>query len=336
MWLYSLRHYASEEEYFGIPSDINVNRFLELYDTIAIPLQNNKKNNKQTSNNTSLRGFVEAVAIQNDKSSNIQNINELVNFCDILKSETGIDFVFCPAGNFLMGSPDNELGRIDEYGHEEKQIAVTIEKPFFIAKYLLTDIQYVSYADEYLMSKYNTNKNNYNYGDTRADYLYPIIDLSYNDAMNFCELLNKKFANILPDNYKFSLPTESQWEYACRAGTTTAFNNGKNITESAEESEKMIDEIAWAVNCNIYRHIVGLKKPNNWGLYDMHGNLYEWCINDQNRKNSKEEMFDAIGKGGSCFFRNIACCRSAAWLGFEGKDVDYPYVGLRLALVPIS
>ena len=68
----------------------------------------------------------------------------------------------------------------------------------------------------------------------------------------------------------------------------------------------------------------------------MHGNLYEWCINDQNRKNSKEEMFDAIGKGGSCFFRNIAGCRSAAWLGFEGKDVDYPYVGLRLAIVPIS
>ena len=337
IYLACLSHYASKEEYYSIPYDVDVKRFVELYDTIAVPFEkkyenlldksngdfhNNKEENKLlnskfTNENTGLPRYA-----RNDVLDN--------SLCNILKSETGIDFVQCPAGSFIMGSSTDEIGRIDEYGHEEKQIEVLFDKPFFIAKYLTVIIQYKSLDDDDLLKKTDIKKYDY-----RSANLYPVIDVSYNDALSFCDLLNKKYADLLPSNYKFSLPTESQWEYACRAGTTTAFNNGKNLSASIEESEKMIEEIAWSVNCNIYRHIVGLKKPNNWGLYDMHGNVYEWCINDRKRKDINDKEYDAIGKGGSCFIRSIACCRSAAWLGFFGEDVHYPYVGFRLALVPI-
>ena len=330
-------HTAGKEMIYGIPDYSNAERFIELYKSIAAPFEN-RKEILINQDSPQKHSFGE---VKDEGGCNAEHCGDAAiykeqnfeNFCDILKSETGIDFVFCPAGNFIMGSPDDELGRINEYGHEEKQIEVEFEKPFFIGKYPIVDIQYEFYADKYLLDKFNLN--NQSVEREKSKNLFPIVDVSYDDALHFCDLLNKKYADLLPDNYKFSLPTESQWEYACRAGTITAFNNGKNLSDSNEESEKMIDEIAWSVNCNIYRHIVGLKKPNNWGLYDMHGNICEWCINDQNRKNTKEEIYDAVGKGGSCFFRNIACCRSAAWLGFSGKDVEYPYVGFRLALVPI-
>ena len=338
-YLACLSHYARKEEYYNIPYDVEVKRFVELYETIAVPFDKDKRfleksnddfhnkeenkllNSKFTNENTGLPHHLKMA--RNDVLDK--------SLCNTLKSETGIDFVQCPAGSFIMGSPTGEIGRIDEYGHEEKQIEVIFDKPFFIAQYLTVNIQYKSLADDDLFKKTEIKKYAY-----RSANLDPVIDVSCNDALSFCDLLNKKYADLLPSNYKFSLPTESQWEYACRAGTTTAFNNGKNLSDSSEESEKMIEEIAWSVNCNIYRHIVGLKKPNNWGLYDMHGNVYEWCINDRNRKDINDKEYDAIGKGGSCFMRSIACCRSAAWLGFFGKDVQYPYVGFRLAIVPIA
>ena len=324
MYLEGLRHYASKEEYYKIPFDVDVKSFVELYKTIAVPFEKKYENSLEKSNDD----------FHSDKEENKLLIgkNDILdnNLCGILKSETGIDFVQCPAGSFIMGSPADEIGRIDEYGHEEKQIEVLFDKPFFIAQYLTVNIQYKSLADDDLLKKIDIKKYDY-----RSANLDPVIDVSYKDVLDFCVLLNKKYSDLLPNNYKFSLPTESQWEYACRAGTTTAFNNGKNLSASSEESEKMIEEVAWSVNCSIYKHTVGLKKPNNWGLYDMHGNVYEWCINDRKRKDINDEEYDAIGKGGSCFMQSVSCCRSAAWLGFLGKDVLYPYVGFRLALVPI-
>ena len=351
MYLAGLRHYASQEEYYSIPLDVDVKRFVELYKTIAVPFEkkyenlldksnddfhnNNDKNKllscKFNNENTGLPRHQKIACNDSLGKEPVPNLySELLNnLCGILKSETGIDFVQCPAGSFIMGSPTDEIGRIDEYGHEEKQIEVLFDKPFFIAQYLMVNIQYKYLADDDLLKKIDIKKY-----DIRSANLDPVIDISYKDALSFCDLLNKKYADLLPSNYKFSLPTESQWEYACRAGTTTAFNNGKNLSASSEDSEKMVEEIAWSVNCNIYKHTVGLKKTNNWGLYDMHGNICEWCINDRKRKDINDKEYDAIGKGGSCFMQSVSCCRSAAWLGFFGEEVQYPYVGFRLALIP--
>ena len=80
-------------------------------------------------------------------------------------------------------------------------------------------------------------------------------------------------------NYKYTLPTEAQWEYACRAGTTTALNNGKNLLTSWLSTDVNLDEVAWYGGNSDYKvHEVGQKLPNAWGFYDMHGNVLEWCL----------------------------------------------------------
>ena len=234
----------------------------------------------------------------------------------------------CSAGTFTMGSPEDELGRKDG----ETQHQVTLSKPFWMGKYEVTQAQYEALTGE-------------NPSLFKGDNL-PVDQVSWYDAVDFCSKLTEKekAAGRLPAGYVYSLPTEAQWEYACRAGMTTAFNNGKNIpTEGQAEEEPCpnLDEVGWYwYNSDETTHPVGLKKPNAWGLYDMHGNVDEWCL-DWKGDYPDSAVTDPEGpesglfrvKRGGSWPSYASGCRSGNRLGFF-PDLGIDYDGFRVALVP--
>lgn len=163
-----------------------------------------------------------------------------------------------PPGEFLMGSPASELGRIDN----ETQHRVTITQGFWLGKYEVTQEQWQA-----VMGSNPSHFRGIN---------LPVESVSWDmisRAGGFLEKANR----FVAAGGRFSLPTEAQWEYACRAGTTTGLNNGTNLT-STEGACRNLDEVAWyRQNSGGKTHLGGLKRPNAWGLHDMHGNLWEWC-----------------------------------------------------------
>ena len=190
-----------------------------------------------------------------------------------------LDMVRCPAGTFLMGSPDYELIRL----HSETPHQVTISKDFYIGRIPVTQGLYKTVTG----NNPSTEDGNEN---------FPVESVSWFMAKKFCDKLNELSATTRPSGYKFDLPTEAQWEYACRAGTTTTLNNGKNITTLTENCPNL-DEVAWYSE-NSYLEIqpVGQKKPNAWGIYDMHGCIWEWC-RDYYESYKSDSVTDPIGVG---------------------------------------
>ena len=173
------------------------------------------------------------------------------------------NMVWIRPGTFTMGSPSNEKHRqLDE----KPQTKVTISRGFGMSKYEVTQAQYKAVI--------GTDPSRFK-GDNN-----PVEQVSWDDAVAYCAKLTgkEKTAGRLPVGYEYRLPTEAEWEYACRAGTTTAFSFG--------DDESQLGEYAWydsnsgllgQLNSHT-THPVGQKKPNGWGLYDMHGNVYEWCL----------------------------------------------------------
>ena len=181
-----------------------------------------------------------------------------------------IDLVKCPAGTFIMGSPEDELNR----GVNESQHEVTLSQDFYLGVYEVTQQQYFAVM--------NTNPSNFKEGlaaneEPTTSANYPVEKVTWVNAKAFCDWMNTNITSGIPADYHFDLPTEAQWEYACRAGTTTSLNNGTNISY-ATGLDLNLNEVAWCkANTATSTQPVGQKKPNNWGLYDMHGNVNEWC-----------------------------------------------------------
>ena len=251
-------------------------------------------------------------------------------------------------GTFVMGSPENELGRDDNPRYvKETQHEVTLTKPFYIGVFQVTQKQYE------LITGSNPSQMR---GDVR-----PVERVSYDmirgsekgagwpenndvDANTFMGILRAK------TNKTFDLPTEAQWEYACRAGTTTALNSGKNLSNENECAEA--NEVG-RYYCNQYdgkggyedgHTTVGSYIPNAWGLYDMHGNIYEWCLDWYQVDLGSVPATDPVGPATGAF--QSRSVRGGAWasgiasyIRSASRDrrepqIAYWFNGLRIALVP--
>ncbi len=216
-------------------------------------------------------------------------------------------FAFCPAGSFTMGSPAWEKNR----SSSENQVSVTLSKAFWMAKTEVTQAQWCAVM--------GSNPSHFE-GDK-----LPVEKVSWKDAHEFIKNIND--SGVIPEGWKMTLPTEAQWEYACRAGETGAYSGGT------------VDQVAWIKwDRESKTNKVGKKKPNLWGLHDMHGNVWEWCEDWYADKlvGGTDPSGPALGnnrvrRGGS--WNNIdAVCR-AAYRGSGHPDLRNYVLGFRPALV---
>ena len=207
-----------------------------------------------------------------------------------------IDLVLIPAGQFVMGSAPSEPG----HSPNEIQHEVTLTKPFLMGKYEVTQSQW-----EAIMG------NNPSSGDKGP--MLPVIDVSWNDCQKFLKKLNEKTKS------EFRLPSEAEWEYACRAGTTTAFSFGNELkpTEANHAASKIYAPVK-----------VGTYKPNAFGLYDMHGNVNEWC-NDWFKAYPTNSVTDPIGpaNGEYRIVRGGTCVLNSSNSRSSNRNLDLASVG---------
>jgi formylglycine-generating enzyme required for sulfatase activity len=228
-----------------------------------------------------------------------------------------LEMVLIPSGKFVMGSPSNEEGRNDN----ETQHQVTLRKPFYMGKYEVTQEQWKAVMGKNPKQWEAVQLWKNPISKTKGAKL-PVTDVSWKDCQEFIKKLNGK------TNGGYRLPTEAEWEYACRGGTTTAYSYGDNLTESdANVAGSSIKE-------------VGSYKPNAFGLYDMHGNVFEWC-NDWYGSLQDGEVTDPKGpatgerrvlRGGS-FFYDESGVRSSFRYIFYTPNKRSDLYGFRLARI---
>ena len=239
---------------------------------------------------------------QNEVAKILQKeVEERVN----LGNGVGLDLVLIPAGKFVMGSPTTEVGR----NNDETQHEVTLTKPFYLGKYEVTQEQWEAVMGD-------------NPSQAKGAKL-PVELVSWDDCQEFIKKLNAKA------NEGYKLPTEAEWEYACRAGTSTAYSFGNNITpkDSNYAGSKIGKPVA-----------VGSYKPNAFGLYDMHGNVREWC-EDWYGSYPSGSIIDQKGAAtgerwilrGGCFYNDETYERSSARNYYNPPDKRGAVVGFRLA-----
>jgi len=207
----------------------------------------------------------------------------------------GMKFVWIPAGSFTMGSSGKEKGR----GDDEVQHKVTFSRGFYLGVHTVTQEEWQAVMGN-------------NPSEFKGEKNLPVDSISWDDCQSFCKKLGEK------EKRRYRLPTEAEWEYACRAGTTTAFHMGETI--ATDQANFNGNYIYGAGKKGLYREKtlpVGSFPPNAWGLYDMHGNLWQWCqdwhggyskdaVDPQGPKTGKQRSL----RGGS-WGNHPVFCRSA-------------------------
>jgi formylglycine-generating enzyme required for sulfatase activity len=223
------------------------------------------------------------------------------------------DMIFIPPGSFVMGTDPKTSKHY--FPNELPPHKVTITKPYYMGKYPVTKGLF-----DVVMER--------NLSQSVEDKQFPAVELTLLDAKKLCDRLGKR------TGVKFRLPTEAEWEYACRAGTQSAYFFGH------EDKAWEIVHYAWcsANQKNDKIKSVGLLRPNPWGLYDMLGNVAEWC-DEESERYSHKELIDphvpsevtGVVRGGGCV-RDIHACRCAFRQGYSSFDFAVHDVGFRLAL----
>jgi|GEM_PF-433058 len=262
----------------------------------------------------------------------------------------GVTMTFCwiPAGEFLMGSPAGELGR----GDDETQHRVKLTQGYWLAKTEVTQAQWRAGGGKDMSGRApaqldGKEPSTWERLELRAmDFQgenLPVERVDWSEARDWCGGMGERLRNdgVLEAGWKVALPTEAQWEYACRAGKETALNNGRNLTNK-EGICRNLDEVAWydENSGGDKTHPVGGKQPNAWGLYDMHGNVLEWCADwsdDYPGGAVTDPKGPATGdyrviRGGS-WSLTAANCRAAYRYGFMPVS-RIVFIGFRPAIVP--
>ena len=240
----------------------------------------------------------------------------------------GIRLCWCPPGRFVMGSPSAEIG----HRPDEAQVDVTLTKGFWTAKFEVTQGQWQRIVGDF---PEQPPTDQFGRGDD-----VPLYWVNYPAAERFCERATEaaRRSESLPAGWAFRLPTEAQWEYACRAGTTTATAFGTTLDPTSANFGK-----------NVGRSVpAGSYPPNAWNIHDMHGNVWEWCRDwyhaqlpggiDPDLSNvqgvpNRDGTYSHVRRGGAWIEEGWAC-RSAVRLRYEPDRVS-DHIGFRVVLVQI-
>ncbi len=249
----------------------------------------------------------------------------------------GLKLCWCPPGQFRMGSPPDE----PERRPGEEQVEVTLSKGFWMGKYEVTQGQWKRVVGEF-PGKFTAGE-----GDD-----FPVYTVNFAEAEEFCRKLTESAhgSGQLPKEWQFRLPTEAQWEYACRAGTTTATSFGNKL--SSKQANFQGRPYNGAEDGPSLKRVakVGSYPANPWGLHDVHGNVFEWCREWYHLKlpggvdpdlysamssasKSEHGVVSRVRRGG-CWADEGWPCRSAFRLRFE-PERRHDHIGFRVAIVQL-
>lgn len=244
----------------------------------------------------------------------------------------GVKFCWCPPGRFRMGSAPDEPGRRSD----ESQIEVTLTKGFWMGRFEVTQGQWKRVMGEI------TGPLNAGVGED-----FPVYWINFAEAEQFCRKLTAaaRESGGLPAGWEVRLPTEAQWEYACRAGTTTAFSFGDTLTDRQANIGKPYNGTPTGVPGSASTP-VGTFPANAWGLHDMHGNEFEWCrdwyhsqlpggpdpdLSDRKGSPNRDGTYSRVRRGGAWMDSSVFC-RSAFRLRYEPERKS-DHIGLRVVVV---
>ena len=226
------------------------------------------------------------------------------------------NMIWLPPGDFKMGSPDGEPKR---YKDEGPVHSVTIDHGFWMDRYEVTQERFTA-----LMGN--------NPSSTEYTTDLPVNRVTWDEAREFCKRLTEldSARNTLPLGYQYRLPTEAEWEYACRAGTNSAYSYGDKTSQLSQHGW-------WAENSRGQIEQVGGLTPNPWGFYDIHGNVFEWCLDTYRAYPGGTAYSDSgtmkIFRGGA-YYCPSSILRSACRA--EPQKPDYRWVlgGFRVVIAP--